>query len=188
MFFAIPIELEAEYLLTIWLKTVPDHAVIFTRLAIIGIVVNVIGNTGYTACMATGNIKRYVLWITSIGLFVFPLTWISYTLGFPVEIAYILYILIYILIDIVRLFIMRGLLNFPISYFVKRVIIPVVLTSIVGVLLPLFVYLSFEPSIFRFLITICVSVISIGFASCYIGLTKHERGIIIGEIITKIKR
>lgn len=188
LFFAIPIELETEYLLTAWLKTVPDHAVIFTRLAIIGVVVNVIGNTGYTACMATGNIKRYVLWLTSVGFLVFPLTWIAYTLGFPVEIAYILYILVYILIDIVRLFIMRGLLNFPISYFVKRVIIPVVLTSIIGVILPLLVYRSFEPSIFRFLTTICVSVISIGFAACYIGLTKHEREITVGKIIAKIKR
>lgn len=187
LFLAIPIELETEYLLTAWLKTVPDHAVIFTRLAIIGVIVNVIGNTGYTACMATGNIKRYVLWITSVGFLVFPLTWIAYVIGFSAKITYVLYILVYIIVDIVRLFIMRELLNFPTSFFVKKVIIPVLCTTIAGIVLPLLVYLNFEPSVFRFLTIICVSVVSVGFAVCYIGLTKHEREMTVGKFVSKIK-
>ncbi len=187
LFLVIPIELETEYLLAVWLKTVPEHAVIFTRLAIIGVIVNVVGNSGYTACMATGNIKRYVLWITSVGFLVFPLTWIAYIIGLPAEVAYILYILVYIAVDIVRLFIMKGLLNFPTSIFVKQVIVPVFSTAIAGILLPLLLYLGFEPSIFRFLVIISVSVISVGFATYYIGLTKYEREMTVGRIVSKIK-
>lgn len=188
LFIAVPLELETEYILTLWLKIVPNHAVTFTRLVIIGIMVNALGNTGYTACMATGNIKRYVLWITSVGILVFPLTWVAYKLGMPAETTYIIYISVYIIVDIVRLYIMRGLLNFPAMMFVQKVLIPLICTISVGSILPIIVYSSMSQSLIRLFVTTIVSFFSIGLATCYIGLTKHEREMTIGKIIAKIKR
>lgn len=188
LFIAVPLELETEYILTLWLKIVPNHAVAFTRLIIIGIMVNALGNTGYTACMATGNIKRYVLWITFVGILVFPLTWVAYKFGMPVEATYIIYIVVYFVVDIVRLHIMRGLLNFPAMMFVQKVLVPLACTIAAGIILPVIVYNVMNPSTIRLLTTIIVSFFSIGLATCYIGLTKHEREMTLGKIIAKIKR
>ena len=102
-----------------WLTEVPAHTVAFIRLAVVGTLIDRFGNTGYTACMATGNIKKYVIWITSIGFLVFPVTVLVYYLGAPVETTYIVYAIVYIGVDAVRLWIMKGLLNFPVGPFLR---------------------------------------------------------------------
>ncbi len=182
----LPIMIETEYILTLWLKTVPEFTIIFVRLTMICAIVNILGNTSYTACMATGHIKRYVIWVTIAGLFVFPITWIGYAFNLPAESAYIIYIIVYIGVDATRLYIMRGLLGFPISLFLKNVILPIILTTIAGSIIPILVATHMQPSFARFVITCFVSVASSGFAISFIGLTKHEREMTLGKIIAKI--
>ena len=64
-------------MLNFWLKEVPQYTVIFLRLTIIVSMMNMLGNTSYTACMATGKLKRYVIVISIVGFLIFPLTWIA---------------------------------------------------------------------------------------------------------------
>lgn len=61
LFFQLPAILEADTLLHIWLKNVPNHAVQFLQLTMVGTMLNMLGNTQLTACMATGNIKNIQL-------------------------------------------------------------------------------------------------------------------------------
>lgn len=184
---AVPLLIETKTVLTLWLKIVPDYSVTFVRLSLIGSMVNILGNTGYTACMATGNIKKYVIYITTIGLFVFPLTWIAFTQGMPAYTTYVIYILVYLAVNATRLYIMKELLYFPVKIFLKEVLAPVVLTTIVGGIIPVILAYMMQPTIVRLFITIAVSVITVGLATCFIGLTKNERKMTIGKIFTRIK-
>lgn len=179
MLFAIPVMLETEYVLTLWLKTVPDHTVTFLRLTIIGSMLNMLGGTGLTACMATGNIKRYSIWISSVGVLVFPLTWIAFECGLPVESTYIVFIMVYIGVTVVRLYIMKGLLHFPPAMFVRKVIIPMLIVTLVAVILPLIVANSFEQSFLRLCLTVVVSLISSSITIFLIGLTDGERKAVV---------
>ena len=186
--FALPLMIETPYVLKLWLNVVPEHTVVFARLSLISSMIMLLGNTGYTACMATGNIKRYVIWITLVGIFVFPLTWIAYACGLPVEYAYIIYILVYVSVDITRLYIMKGLLQFPMKMFLKDVILPISLTTIAGSIIPLLVVLQMQESFFRLLVTCIICVLSVGLAVCFVALTKHEREMTLGKLIQKLKR
>lgn len=188
LMFALPLIIETEYILTLWLKIVPDLTVIFVRLTMISAMVNILGNSCYTACMATGDIKRYVIWVTLVGLSAFPLTWIAYACHFSAESAYIIYILVYMGVDATRLYIMRGLLQFPTMLFVKDVLLPILLTTIAGSVIPVLVAIQMQPSFIRLIATCTVSVISVGLATSYIGLTKHEREMTVGKIIEKITK
>lgn len=71
--FCLPVIVETNYILSIWLKTVPNYTVAFVRLAFVGSLITCLGTTGYTACMATGKIRNYVIWITLSGSMVFLL-------------------------------------------------------------------------------------------------------------------
>jgi len=184
---AVPLMIETETVLTLWLKVVPDDAVIFVRLSLIGAMVNILGNTGYTACMATGNIKKYVIYITSVGSLVFPLSWFAFARGMPAYSAYIIYILVYIAVNITRLYIMKGLLDFPIKLFLRDVLIPVSLTTITGAIVPVILANMLQPTVARLFVTIVVSIFAITLATCFIGLTKHERDMTIRTIFYKIK-
>lgn len=184
----LPILMETEYILRLWLKIVPEHTVMFVQLAIIGTMMNIIGNTGYTACMATGRIKRYSIYITLIGMLVFPFTWVAFSLGMPAEVTYVIYILVYLGVDIVRLYIMKGLLGFPSMMFVRLVALPICLTAIASIPIPILIIHSLESSFLRLCITCMVSFVSVGLFSCLLGLTAHERKMTIGKIVARINK
>ena len=93
--FVVPIVCEADYILRLWLKIVPENAPLFLRLALFGSLMMSLGNSLLTGIFATGNIKRYQLWVTIVGCLVFPLTWIAFKLGFPPATTYIIFIIIY---------------------------------------------------------------------------------------------
>lgn len=186
--FALPFVFETPTVLKLWLNVVPEHTVAFFRLSVICTLVDLLGNTGYTACMATGKIKKYVLTITSVGCLVFPLSWLAYYLGFPVESCYVVFALVYLVVDIVRLFLMKQMLGFPIILFVKDVFFRIFLVTVVAIIPPLCIVHYMSPCMLRFVINVVVCILSSVMFAFILGLNEGERKKIMNKILEKIKR
>ena len=186
LMFALPLVLEAEMILKLWLVNVPDYTVLFMRLAMIATIFNIIGNTGYTACQATGNIKRYSIVISSVGSLSFLLTWLVFQLGAPVESMYFVFMLVYIMVDITRLFLMRRLMNFPIRMFIKDIVLPVITVIVLSSIIPVICIFFMVESQLRLLITIFLCEISIAAVVYCVGLTKNEREFVLNFVKNKI--
>lgn len=187
LLFTIPIMFEADKILELWLGIVPEGAPLFVRLALLGAMVCILGNTGYTACMATGKIKTYSIWITLVGSMVFVFTWIAYKLGAPIETTYIVYIVVYMMVQIVRLIIMKNLLGFPFSLFMREVIVPILIVSIIAVIVPYLVTSICEASFLRVIYTFVTTTIWTTICTFIFGLTKGERTIILKKLKQIIK-
>lgn len=173
--FGLPILVETEYILTVWLKLVPPHAVNFVRLAIIASMIHILGKTGYTAVMATGKIRRYVIWITTVGCLVFPLTWLAFELGAPSESTYIAFIIVYTVVEIVRLWLMKEQLHFPVSMFLKEVIAKIIIVTMFSVFFPIMFVYCIESSLLRTIFSLIICLIT-SITSIYLfGLTANER-------------
>lgn len=185
---ALPVMIETDYILKLWLGTVPEHTAVFVRLAIIGTMIDRLGYSGYTACMATGNIKKYTLCITSVGILIFPLSYLAFKLGAPAETSYIIFAIIYIIVDAVRLWIMKGLIRFPIMSFINDVIVKIALTTAVALILPLITIHLFEPSLIRLVISTVTCVISSGVAIYLCGLKPAERSKAISKVKSILKK
>ena len=183
----LPLFLETEYVLQLWLKEVPTHTVIFVQLSIIGSIINNIGNTCYTACQATGNIKRYSIVVTTVGFLVFPLTWLGFKLGLPVESTYIIYILVYICVSIACMLMTRWLLQFPLSMFLRKALLPMVSTTVLSAILPVLLCTHMQSSFIRFLVICIVSVLSTCVVIYIIGLTQGEKDLLNKKIFNRIK-
>lgn len=186
LMFALPLVLEAEMILKLWLVNVPDYTVLFVRLALIATIFNIVGNTGYTACQATGNIKRYSIIISSVGSLSFLLTWLVFQLGAPVESMYFVFMLVYVIVDITRLFLMRRLMNFPIRMFIKDVVLPVVTVIVLSSIIPVIGVLLMAETHLRLLITIILCEVSIVAVVYCLGLTKSEREFVLNFVKNKI--
>lgn len=188
LLFAIPVLFETKYILTLWLKNVPDHTIVFLRLTIIGSVVNMLGGTGLTACMATGQIKQYAIWISSVGILVFPLSWIAFKSGLPVESTYVIFIIIYIAVEIVRLKIMKNLLHFPPIIFFNKVIVKIFIVTPLTLIMP-FISVYFIPESFeRLCLTATISLIFSCIIIYTLGLSGDEQKVIKGKICKNPKR
>lgn len=183
---ALPIMLETNFILSLWLKQVPEFTVLFVRLSIISSLMNMLGNTGVSACMATGNIKRYTIIISIVGYTVFPITWLVFYFGMPAETAYIVFIIVYFIIIFVRLYVMKDLLKFPPMMFIKNVLIAIVPVTIVAVLFPLILILLLEESFSRFILLTFISLAATSLSVYFLGLRHSEKEFISSFIIKKI--
>ena len=174
----LPILIETEYILRLWLTEVPPHTVAFIRLTIVGTIIDRMGNCVYTACMATGKIRGYVLWVTSVGFLVFPLTIITYYLGAPVEATYVIYAIVYMMVDGVRLYIIKGLIEFPVWEFMRVVVVRILLVTIAAMIVPIVFVYEFPQSIVRFIISTVLSFTSAILFSYLLGLSEKERKLV----------
>lgn len=188
LFIAIPVFLETDYLLKLWLKTVPDYTVVFLRLSIIGGMIKMLGNTGYTACMATGKIKNYSIWITSVGILAFPLTWIAFSLGAPAEYAYYVFIVVYVTVEVVRLILMKRMLDFPPAMFIKEVLFYILLVTPISFIIPLSCLNLMEEGFARLIVVILVSIFSTAIIIYYLGINKKERNYFVNTIKTRLHK
>lgn len=187
LLFALPMLFETEYVLSIWLKEVPDFTVVFLRLTIIGSMINMLGNTSYTACMATGKLRRYVFAISSVGFLVFPLTWIAFKCGLPAKSAYEAFILVYSLVLIVRIYLMKGLLDFPPKMFVSEVILKIAIVTTAATAVPLVIYHLISESFVRFVIMLPVSTLFSCVSIYSMGLTVSERETVTAKCMAILK-
>lgn len=181
LYFLIPIELEVDVLLKLWLGFVPENASLFLQLSLIGAAITVLGNTGFTAIMATGNIRNYQLIITLVGCLVFPLTWMVYKLGYPAYATYIIYIMVYALLNWIRLLFMRKLLGFKISIFVFKVVFPISFVSVIGIFLPFLIHINMEPTLLRLVVVSMFSFLSVSVSIYLFALDDVERKIILDK-------
>jgi len=151
-----------------------------------------LGNTGYTACMATGTIRRYVLLISTVGCLVFPVTYLVFKMGAPVEATYVVFCGVYVAVDAVRLYVMKGLLKFPVMSFIREVVGRILLVAIVSCILPSLVIYMADVSFARLVISTIACLASSVAAVYYIGFDSHERKVITQKVVNiyknKIKR
>lgn len=176
---SLPIILEANQILSLWLTKVPEHTVIFVQLSMIMGMCDCIGTTGYTACMATGKLKRYSLTLTPLIVLEFPLSWLLFYYGASVESSYYLYILIKLLVLFVRMYLMQSMIGLNCLMYIKGVFLPITLTTLFSIILPMLIITFMDENILRFFILLVVSTISVIVSVLFLGMTRIERNIII---------
>jgi len=177
---------EAKTVLYLWLGIVPEHTVTFFRLSMIGTMVTALGQTGVTACMATGKIKTYTIVMGLLSALVFPFTWILYLGGAPVESTYLIFIIIYLACDIIRLFFLKKMIGFPPKKWIVDVFSLCLLVSCFGILIPYICYALLESSLAKTILIIFVCIISSFISIWFLGLKNREKNYIANLIRTRI--
>lgn len=183
LLFAVPLVFEAETLLALWLKEVPEQTAVFVRLTMFGILCDVLGNATANACWATGKVKRYYLWVGSIGLLVFFISYCLFVCGFPAYVSYIVFIVIYGILIFVKVSILNGLISFPVNMFYRETIGRVLPVSVVTFTISAFPILMFSNSVSRLFLTGFVSTISLLMSIYFWGLEKEEKTFVVSKLM-----
>ena len=174
---AIPVLAEAPTILRLWLKIVPENAVLFTRLTVISALIIVLGTPLVKAQLATGDIKRYQIVMSLCTIGVFPFTWIAFHLGLPAEWAYHIFNLVYFLILFVRIYLVKDLIHLPWKSFLTDVYLRILLVSLAAGILPFILCQLQSESAWRFIEVMIASVLSVAASVYFIGLNKSEKEI-----------
>lgn len=177
-YIAVPIILESQTVLSLWLINVPEYATTFVVWSIIASFPDpVLSNALVTSIMATGNIKRYQIAVTIAGGMVFPLSWFAFKIGLDAQISYIIYFAIYSLLLFIRLYIVRSMINLSIRDYTKEVLfraLPIVAISM-GV--SAIAKISMEAGFLRLCTVFIINAIITSLSIYCIGLTTQEKKI-----------
>ena len=188
--FIVPVVMEADMLLKLWLGNPPEYSAMFLRLAVFESLAVQSGSVLLQLIQADGHIRRYSVEVSFFGFMVFPITWIAFLCGFPVWFPYLIFIIIYFNLNIIRFINLKRLMNFSVRRFLREALLPCILVSITAFILPLCVSLSMSPGLPRFIIVVFLSILWTGLCAFFIGLTKNERMFFINRVkivINKIK-
>lgn len=82
---ALPVLLETDFILQLWLKQYPDHTVNFVRLVLLLSLSDILSNTLITLQNANGNIRNYQIAVGGMLLMNFPLSYCCLKAGFLPE-------------------------------------------------------------------------------------------------------
>ena len=184
--FAVPIWIETEQILTLWLRIVPEYAVAFVRLTLLSSMCTVIGNTLVTSQLATGKVKKYQITVTIWGLWVFPLTWIAFKLGFSPVWAYIIYTFIYFVLIFIRIYLVKDLIKMSWQKYVNGVFCKCLVVTVAAISIPLLISMILDNSIIRFIGVLIIGCLTTFSSIFFIGLDKSEQIFFLNQIYKKI--
>lgn len=173
--FIVPVCCEAETLLHLWLGQVPEWSVLFLRFSMFESLAVTSGQNLLRLIQADGKVKRYTIQAAITAGIIFPLVWISYYFNAPVWVAYLIFILDFMTLNLVRFYNLKKLMTFSIRQFIQEVFIPCLVISILSFIMPLIVCYYMEPSVLRFFINVPIAVLWTCICCLLFGLTKNER-------------
>ncbi len=179
--FVVPMVLEAENILGIWLKEVPADTAIFMQLVLFSTLTQLLGGPLYTSIMATGKIKRYQMEVTIIGCLVFPLSWIAYELGAPAYMTYVIFAIIYFLLNFIRLATLKRQMDFPVWMYVRSVYGRIGPCAVLMFVAPALLVMFMQPSFIRLLLVCVVSLLWSVICIYYVGLEQGERSFFLDK-------
>ena len=179
-----PFLLNTEFVLQIWLKMVPDHAVLFVQLAIILAMCDCLSHTLVAAILAEGEIKSYMALVGALQLLNVPIAYIALTYGCIPEVIIMIAIVISQICLVARLLFLRHKVNLSIREFIIKVYLNVIIVTLLAAILPFLLYVTLEQGWLALIAISTVSVLCTSISVLYVGLNKFERQSILNKIWT----
>lgn len=180
---SLPVLIETKQILTLWLKVVPDHTVSFVRLIMIFAIIESLSGTLITAMLATGKIRNYQILVGGLQMMNFPLSYLFLKLGLMPEITFIVAISVSMLCLTARLWMLKGMIEISLRYYIKHVLLNVLTVSFASTIFPSIIYYSYAPSIFRLLLIIFIGSISTLVSIYFIGCNSTEQNFITSKVV-----
>ena len=186
---ALPIILEADFLLTLWLGNYPEHTVNFIRITLISVTLESLVTPMFMANLASGKVKIYQTVISIISAVFIPVTYISMKYTLLPESVFVCLLTVRIIEIIARIFIVHHQVGLPRKLYITKVLFNVIAVALCSTIIPVIVHTRFDESGWlRFLIVGSVSVLSVAIVSYYIGANRQEREFVKLYIAGRIKR
>jgi O-antigen/teichoic acid export membrane protein len=179
-FFAIPFIIETPYILKIWLKHIPEWAIIFCRLAIIRTLLEQLTLPLNTSINAEGNIKKFNVVKTILNLIPLPIVYWLFTAGCPPYMIYVVSIFIWAIIGgIITIFYTAKNCNLDIREYFNQVFTRSTASFVISFAIGLSLSLFYSNSFISLIAIVFTSTISFMISVYYIGLSIEEKQIIL---------
>lgn len=185
---SVPVIFNIDYILHLWLgNVVPDHAANFVILVIITNFMNNLNAPLSNVVYATGKMRNYEVTFSVINLLIIPISFIVLKLGAPAEMAFIVYLVMTVFVQIGCLLVIHTLTKISLSDYFMSLIVPIVIVACIT--LPLIYIINFylQQNLIGIVIEYIVITLLSSVLFYYVVLDSTEK-IFVNNIIYKLKK
>lgn len=186
----LPIFLNTNYILKLWLGIVPEYTIQFIRLILVFTLSESISQPLITAQHATGKIKNYQIIVGGLQMLNLPIAYLALKNGAIPETIFFVAIAISQICLIARLWMMKTSINLSILGFYSKVYLNILKVSLVAIILPIGLSIYKSDSITFFIMSSIVTIVYTFLCIFFIGCDKEEQMLAltkIHDIMIKIK-
>ncbi len=185
---AMPVFLETNYLLQIWLKNIPDYAVIFTQLAIIIQITDKLTWQVGNALKAVGRNKEIQLFQGISALVGLIVAFIGFKIGAKPESIYYVEIVVVVVNMTVRLILGKQILGINPWSFIKETALPVLIPLAISFAGAYYTRGLMEASFIRLVLVTLIFILLFSMMFAFGGMNKTERKSVNKVLLSFIKK
>ena len=181
-FMTLPVLINTHYILVIWLKLVPEHAVLFVQLILVFAMSESISNPLITAMLATGKIRNYQIVVGGLQMMNLPISYICLRLGCMPESVLIVAIVISQCCLATRLYMLRGMIGLSSVLYMKKVYFNVIVVTLLSLFVPGLLSKYLEESFLSFVFFSLVAMACTIIVEFYVGCNGKEREFVVDKV------
>lgn len=182
LFLSMPIILNADFILELWLKNVPEHTVIFVQLILILAMSDSLSHTLVTSILANGNIKTYMLVVGGLQLLNLPINVLLLYLGASPFVIYLVAITLSQTCLLARLLVLRKMMDLDLKKFAKSVYFNVMGVTLLASIIPIVTKMFLHSGWVSFFVVSAVSIISVLIVEFFVGCDVSEKSFVKSKI------
>lgn len=185
---AVPLFTFTEFILQIWLNSVPDYAVIFTRLTLIVVFFEVLSAPLWLTVQASGNIQRYQVIISLILVLNLPIAYMCFMVWKQPIYAFLAKVITAILAYIYRVYNVGSLrcLNYK-EYIIALIFPLLMLLFFISPVIYYYIYQNILSIPFTLLNVFCIILLVI-VGAFFLLLKRNEHKIILNFVAKFLKK
>ena len=187
--FVLPLSLEADNVLRLWLKSPPDFAATISTIVMARAVLERLTEGYWMAIMGMDKgVMRYSFTVGMAGIVTVAISWILFAMGFGMWSVCIGLIASKFIVVAVRVWLGRELVRFPIWHWIRRVFLPIFFLSLVTLVSGIAIRLGLVPSLSRVVLTTLACEVVFVPGAWFLVLEDSERSYFLRKLNKMIRR
>lgn len=185
---SLPIIINADYILHLWLKTVPEYAVPFAQITLFSSMVTALSNPLITAQNATGNVRNYQIVVGGIQLLNIPLSFLGLWLGYSPITVIVVALSIELLSLVARLVMIPFYIReFKAADYIKKVVCRCFALLGISAIIPVALLMYLPENFATFIVNVIITFLTTLLILFVFGCDKGERKMLVNKVNKMIK-
>ena len=186
-FFCVPVVLEIDYVLRLWLTEVPQYTADFIKIGMLCSIVGYSNNMIDQGIVATGNVKLMNLYGIPMYLITLPLVYLVLWLGWYPPLVYFVGSIPAMIHFIVNLKILSHYTGFPARRYFTQIFCKNFVLIALAFIVPFMVKNAMEDGVLRFFVVCSVSVINVVALMYFFAFNKEVRDMVNNKVCSMCK-
>lgn len=183
----IPLMKGVDYVLALWLVSVPEYTAIFIRLLMVFCLMDCLVQPLMTGLLAEGNIRVYEIVLLVLNVGNVALSYIALKHGYVPECVYWVSIVVEVGIIISRVWLSGKAYRLPVKRYCVEVLGNALLVAAVAGVFAWWIYLPFTNTFANFILSMLLVFLFTGLMVYVLGLTCNERKFLRSVIKNKLR-